>query len=477
MAWIAAINRPVSGFGALLAWNGLVRWRTCARLAPALLLAGFAWQYLANEEVYGTAGLAVVWLAFLAVRGVRPRTTLLVGGAVVAMVLIHFFFLQRVPGGADNVLAAGVAGAPASALRRASDVIGGVGPACLLPLLLFAVLLWLNRPDVAGFMILAWLFSFVPFALDDAVEYRHYPTLAPTALLIGGLGRASERNERTICLVLGLLVVAGSWGPRRARLDAWREATLEVRAIEALVLDPQWSPAGAVPALVNLDTSTAAIFVYHLEIEDVSELATVDFLDGEGAYVPPTAAPGPPWVGRRVDGSYGVIDPATYFGHRTALEELRLVGDIVQAPDLAMARARLADPTVDLVSSAVGETDVAALGERTAAGSVVVLEPFTGDPVSITGRMLIGVRADGPTVLCVQSTWQYSHMMRIAADQTLFSDVSRVRVLRMEAAIEGESDVRTAFPMNAFGFGVPLPAGDHRIELRWRRATPEELRE
>jgi hypothetical protein len=67
-------------------------------------------------------------------------------------------------------------------------------------------------------------------------------------------------------------------------------------------------------------------------------------------------------------------------------------------------------------------------------------------------------------------------MMRIAADQALFSDVKRVRVLRMEAAVEGEETPRPGFHLNAFGFGVALPAGEHRIELRWRRASPEELR-
>ena len=57
----------------------------------------------------------------------------------------------------------------------------------------------------------------------------------------------------------------------------------------------------------------------------------------------------------------------------------------------------------------------------------------------------------------------------------IFSDVSYVRALRLAARIDGGPAI-DAFPLDAFGFGVPVPAGTHRVDLEWRRATPEEQR-
>ncbi|MEM7309722.1 MAG: hypothetical protein AAF682_23810 [Planctomycetota bacterium] len=503
VAWIAAVNRPVSAFGALLAWNGLARWRGGSAAAPLLIAGGFAWQYFANEEVYGTALLVMGWLAWEGLRGGgagagrdsaarSPRTALAFAAAVGALLLAHYLFLQRVPGGADNVLAAGLAGAPWSALQRAADVLGGYGiPGVPAPLAgwvapVFALpLLFTGARDAAGFALLAWATSFVPFALDDPVEYRAYPTLAPTALLFaglaGGTGRAlarrfGDRAELAVCVAAAVLVAFGSIGPRRARLAEWGRGGREMAACAEAVRERAARAPGELPVLVNLETSTVGVFLYHYGLDDVSVLSAVEFLDGVTGYVPPGELPPPPWFGRRVDGSYGEIEPATYFATRPVLAEVLLVGELVPAGSLDEALERLADPAVDLSRQAVAECDVAALGPRSAAGQVIELEPLVGDPVAITARKVVGVRAEEPTVLAILDTWQYSHMMRISADQLLFSDVVEGRVLRLEAHIDGAAEPVAGFPLNAYGFGVPIPAGDHTVELRWRRATPAELR-
>jgi hypothetical protein len=65
--------------------------------------------------------------------------------------------------------------------------------------------------------------------------------------------------------------------------------------------------------------------------------------------------------------------------------------------------------------------------------------------------------------------------MRFTPDQRIYSDVRHVRALRLAARIDGGDPV-DAFFLDAFGFGVPVPAGAHEIELHWRRATVRELR-
>ena len=498
IAWIAAVNRPLSAFGALVVWNGLVRWRSHARLAPALVALGFAWQYFANEEVYGTAGLAAAWLLLEGLAGRERRAPALsLAGGVVAAILLHYLVLQRVPGGADNVLEAGLAGAPASALHRAADVVAGYGIPGVPRLfagwvpLVFALPMFLAGARRAGaFALLAWATSFVPFALDDPVEYRAYPTLAPTALLLAGMLDAVRRalTRRTaspwlepgLCALAAALVLVGSQAPRSARLERWIEGGREMAACAPLVRAMAERDPEALPVLVNLETSTVGVVLYHYGLGDISPVVPLDFLDGVTGYVAPPGMPGAlppePWFGRRVDGSYGPIDPATYFDGRPALSELRLVGELVPSASLAETRMLLSDPALDLGRSAVAECDVAALGPRSAAGQVLELEPLEGNPTEITARMVVGVRAEADTVLCVLGTWQYSHMMRISSDQLLFSDVEEARVLRLEARIDGAPAPVPGFFLNGFGFGVPLPAGEHRVELRWRRASPAELR-
>ena len=71
LAWIAAVNRPWSTFGALLAFVGVLRVRERPRAAALLVGAGYSVQFLSNEEVYGTTLLLLGWLGWSA--GPGPR--------------------------------------------------------------------------------------------------------------------------------------------------------------------------------------------------------------------------------------------------------------------------------------------------------------------------------------------------------------------------------------------------------------------
>lgn len=53
LAWIAAVNRLLSGVGALIALVGVLRVPTRGASALALVVAGLGLQLLSNEEVYG----------------------------------------------------------------------------------------------------------------------------------------------------------------------------------------------------------------------------------------------------------------------------------------------------------------------------------------------------------------------------------------------------------------------------------------
>jgi hypothetical protein len=517
LAWVASASRPVSAFAMLIAANGLVRLGRERRLAPALVAVGLALQALANEDFYGTAALAAAWIGLCAFLSrdperlgapederksrIRPRAALAGAAVVVGAAALVYLVFGRVPGSATGILSSGLGAAPGHALQRSRGVWAGLGAdfpgAGLLPFALLLPLVAARRFAAAAFALGAWLASFVPFALDDPVPYRAFSTLAPNALILGGavhgialLVRARRRVERDdpgpgpgsarsgeLGFGLGavLAVLFGAGGPRVARLELWRDATREIDRVDQLVRARAWSPADAVPALVNLESSTLSVVAYRLELADVERLVTLDFLDAAGAYVPPAQTPDRPWIGRRLDGTYGEIDPATYFTGRTALPEVALVGELVPARDSDDARRLLADPAIDHARAAVVETDPAPLGPRGAAGSVVVLEPPIGDLVGGWGRMVVGVDAPEPTVLAVRNAFQYWHRMRFSPDQRIFSDVRGTRALRLSARVDG-GEPSAAFFLDLFGFGVPLPAGAHRVELDWRRASPAELR-
>ncbi len=476
VAWIAAVNRPLSAVGALVALNGLARWDS--RAGWVLVTSGLAWQFFANEEFYGTAGVAAVWLALAAWRGVRRTPALAVAAGVIAAALLHYLFLQRVPGGADNVLAAGLGGAPRAALTRSGAVFAGWGlPAWLgwAPPVFAGLIALAGERRAAGLAILAWLGAFVPFALDDPVAYRAYPSLAPTAVLLsaGVFAARSLLPERRVELGLfAVLVLLALWGwrARRARLDLWRAGGREMAAcVESLDVR---APSSC-PVLVNLETSTVGLFVYRYGV-GVEAVRAVSFLDGMTAHVAPRELPPAPWFGLRRDGSYGVIEPVAYLAQTPAIEGVRLYGEARTVDSLDACRELLAGPGVDLTRTALVETED--LGELDGRGEVVVLEPLSGNPAEITARMVVGVRCEGRALLALQEPWLYSHMLRVSPDQLLFSNVEEARVVRCEVTLDGETEPRPAFFLNAFGFGVVVPPGEHRVEVSWRRAEPGELR-
>ena len=462
-----------------------MRWSSRPRAAGACVLFGLGWQLLSNEEAYGTGLLALTWCLLAAARGQRPRPALGLALACGAALLVHYLFLQRVPGGAGGVLSAGLAGVPASALERSGALLAGLGlpgGAALgwVPPL-FALVPWFaGRRDLALFGLLAWATAFVPFALDGHVPYRAYPSLAPMALLVAGLAAqplAAAARRRLLAPALGLLVVVSSTWPRQARLEEWREATHEVAICAPLVAAMAAVPGSQPPVLVNLETTTAALVAFHFDLPSPTDLTLLGFLDGASGFVPPADPPaGGRWFGRRLEGSYGLIDPGPYFGARATLPPRALIGELLEVDSVGDALERLGDPGLDLSRVALAETDVSALDLDGGGGEVVELEPFDADPVAITARQVLATRAEGPTVLAIQDPWLYGHGMRISRDQRLFSHVTETRVLVLDAYLDGSAEGRRAFRLNAYGFGIPIPAGEHRVELRWRRAQPGELR-
>ncbi|MCZ6596825.1 MAG: hypothetical protein O7B99_04230 [Planctomycetota bacterium] len=493
VAWIAAVNRPLSGLGALIALNGLVRWGASPRLPGTLLAAGFVAQLLSNEEAYGTAILAVFWLAALRFHGLDGRNrgdrrAMVWAAGITLVVAAHFLFLAEAPEAGTHP-----GGIYRSLVRRATGIGMGFGVpmsplaiAAWLPLL-FAVAAFAREQRAVLFCLLAWLASFVPFVLSDAVGYRFYPTQAPTALLIAAAIPLASRGtwRALLCVLVCLAVLIGSHPVRTARLGEWRDALFEVRACRELAREAVRLQPERPPVLVNLETASAGPFLYEYGLGDPSTLRAVSFLDGVTGLVEPRAEPPgpaasqPAWMGRRCEGSYGVIEPERYLAGRPHVAAVRLYASGVAVASLAEARAKLADGSVDLTREAAVELDAADLAHLQPGdepGAAIVVEPFQGDPESITGSMAVEVRAERDAILAVQEGWMYSHGLRFSPENRILSAVKEVRVVKTGARRADTGAELATFHLNAFGVGVFVPAGEYVVELSFSRLTPQELR-
>jgi len=479
VAWVAAVQRPLSACGALLAWLGLAVADRRARAGVALFLAGFVWQFLACEEVYGTALLAIAWLGSLGLRQRPPRRLAWTAAAfVAASILLHAFALNRVPGGtsrlhlAPSFVAQGIA-------TRAGQIAGGFalpdGAGLALPLGALIVLALAGRRRLALFGAAAWVASLVPFVLSEPSLYRAYPTQAPTALLLGSAAFAlvtkfaTHRPSRLLAgLGIAIVAFAASEPVRRARLVRWQGALEEVRIVarDALAMARD---GGEAPVLVNLEPSSSGPFCYAFGVIDPTRLCLRGFLDAASAYEEPGDRPEGVWYGRRFEGSYGRLEPALYFAQRPRVEPMRFYDRALAVGSLDEAERALRDPAVDVTTTAVVEASRAALDSllegSDAPGTLEVLVPFE---FGVNwARMTVAARTTRSALLVYQEHWLYEYLSRLSADQALRTGQEDLRRVRLEARDRRTGELAPVFAANAYGFGVLLAPGEHELELAW----------
>jgi hypothetical protein len=496
LSWVAAVNRPLSSLGALLAMWGLVGFAERPGRGVALCLVGLGVQYGANEEVYGTALLVIGCLLLFALRWRELwRPALVVAAIAFAGLLLHAFVIGKVPGGKERVLELGLAQARYSITTRAAGMAAGWGlpewTGLALPFVCAALIAW-RRRGAAAFALAAWAASFVPYALSDAVGYRFYPTQAPTALLLaGGVFVAlkgvvpssfSCAAERAIAAGLCVAALVGSQGPREERLERWHEALGEIELCKEDARALATAGLERPPVLVNLESTTAALFLYHFEVAP-GDLVRIGFLDAATGHVEPGTRPEGPWYGRRREGSYGSIDAALYLAESPRVEALRLYGRAVPVGSLAEARARLADGSVDVTSELLVEAEAERLAsldggarDARAPGAVQVLEPFVFGPETRTASMRVRVSCARAAVLAYQENTLYQDWLRVSPDQTIFSGVRRQRVVELRAHSVTTGQELDTFYVNAFGLGALVPPGEHEVQLDFSVATPAQLR-
>jgi hypothetical protein len=483
LAWVAAVNRPLASTGALLALLGLVRLERRARAWLALLVGGLLLELGANEEVYGTALLALAWLVARALAARRLERGPAVGAALaLVFLLVHYFALNRIalPAGKLRLEPAQVASGVA---RRAAQVAGGLSlPAwagLLFPGLSLAVLLAARRGRLAAIGAGAWVAALIPFALSEPAPYRAYPSQAPTALLAGAalealLSRRLRGSATRLAAgsALTIAIFALSEPARRARLVRWQAALAEVHVVErdaralARELDEP-------PVLVNLEPSSVGPFCYAFGVLDPTALRLRGFLDVASAYEEPGDRPPGVWYGRRFEGSYGRIDPERYFAGRPRVEPIRTYERALPVGSLDEAERVLRDPALDLTTTAVVEARAAELAaflgpppaEPGPPAAIEVVAPFEFG--SNYARMSVRLRVERPALLVYQEHWLHEYLSRLSADQVLRSDQADLRRVALAAREQATGASLPVLRANAFGFAVPLAPGGHELELAW----------
>ncbi len=482
LAWVAAVPRPLSGFGTILAWLGLVSWPSHGRAGLALFFAGFLWQYLSCEEVYGTAFLACTWLGWQGLNNPSLRPAAWGSAALaIAAIVAHYFLLSPVGASRLQLSPSFVASAVAT---RAAQIAEGLAlppwSGLLLPLVAAGVLLLAGRRRIAAFGALAWAASLFPFVLSEPTRYRAYPSQAPTALLVGsaiftGLAAGSARALRPALVFLGTAALAllGSELERGKRLQRWRASLAEVAIVagDARELAREYEEP---PVLANLEPSSAGPFYYFFRIVDPQGVRMRGFLDAASAFEEPGDRPSGLWYGRRLDGTYGRIEPELYFSSRPTVEPLRLYDSAMLVSSLDQALEAFADPSLDLKRVALleaREADVAALvADESPLGSIEVLAPF--EHGLNWARMSVIVRASRPALLVYQEHWLFEYFNRLSADQALLTDQQDLRRAAMEAKDRRTGEIIRTLHANAFGFGVLVPAGESELDLAWSVRHP-----
>ncbi|MBI1382902.1 MAG: hypothetical protein GC161_17650 [Planctomycetaceae bacterium] len=489
LAWLAAANRPLSTFGALIALLGAVRFaRPPARgggrgFDLGCAAAGFLWQYLVNEEVYGTALLLALWLGCFAPVS-RPRRILLAVLPVVA-VAAHFLVLRGSATGAAGRSEFGASHYVTGVLERDEHMLAGlaIAPAAAHYVLGFAglALAVARRRRLLLFGLALLLAALVPFALDPFAAYRYYPSQAPIALLVGGalavLGEPVARRVGSwIWLLVPLLGFAASEGPRRARLEEWGEATAFVRDFDRVLAE---RPDSAPRALLGLDSSVRGVLAARRPESDFVGLPSVAVLDTHVGYVRPESMPPGPWIGRTFRGEIAWIDaPERYFGDRIELAPVGLVDRAIPAANLDEAHEALWDPAFDPRRAAVVEAPAGALAQLVvgAVGQLETLQPLTLDPGGGQVEQRFAVTTPAPMLLVVAEPWSFGELWRFSEDQAVAQRVGERRVV-LPSATDGATGAEFAtFRANAHGAAVLVPAGSHTVVLRWRVASPMELR-
>ncbi|TAJ24967.1 MAG: hypothetical protein EPO68_00615 [Planctomycetota bacterium] len=496
VCWIAATNRQLSGFGALVCVLGLlcaeresVRWPRALLLA----LAGLLFQYGSNEEVYGTALFASAWLGARALRGATGRRVRAwaIAGAPLLLLALHFAFLR---GGSGSRLVGGslfdaVAAAPRHALERLREIAGGwVGGADELDALAVVVLglslSWMQRERMRALLVGGWLLaSFVPFALESGSRYRDYPTLAPLAIaavvLVDSLLRyvpADPKSARLVPTALALAAsLVGGWRERSAALEAWHGATREFEACRAPLFELARTRGAQPPILVNLELGTRALLREFpgIDVAQLLEYPALAFLDTPHACAPPpeldalAADPRGLW-GRRADGSHGAIDAAALVA-RPRVEPWKLYARIRLAASYADARAQLAAGAVDprevaLIEAPLGTLDESgepALGDDE---TVAPVAPLAIDRATTTASIALDVRCARERWLVAQHPLLYWELLRFSPEYERLGRVADPRAVRLRATIDGVP-VDATFRAQGCGFALRVPAGAHRVEL------------
>ncbi len=521
LAWISALNRPLSASGCLLAFLGLAR---LGRPGGWLLvLGGCALQFLANEEVYGTALCAILFLGLHAraqggagsphAERARVRRAYALMAVLCAGLALHALALRGSGGG--YLLRAGgwrpaLADAPEHALERVGALLAGYGSAA--PLLALAALsgplglVAAGRKHSAALLLGMFAASFVPFALEGGSRYRDYPTQAPLALLAasawlprargGALGVSSATRAWALAALLALCLAWTSAAPRAAGLRAWRLATHELELCSAALRElAPLAQDEAPPLLLNLDSSSHALVALWSGRELSLPLPSLAFLDSARACAPPAEldvrlAQATRVFGRRADGSVGELEPAEWSG-RARLAPLRLVERWRSSDSLEHSRALLARADFDLALEAVYEgserSPSGSSGASDAPGELGVLEPTAFDAAGLRARLVLEARVRRPALLVVDEAWLHSELLRFSADYAWLARIADARVVRAlarqsalseqhEAREDADAGERECAHANAFGFGLPLAAGHWLIELDFRVAAAHAAR-
>ena len=483
LAWIVDCTRPLSGLFALIALLGIVRVLADKRGGVLLTVSGLLAQGLSNEEVFGTAALCL--LVFVRAPGFKEDYKRI--GIVIA--IIAGLLVRRVAAAGEgqvDVPGLRVDVILDSVTTRAQLIAEGIGLpmaapwlGLLVPIVGCTALALRGRRQAAWILGAFWVMAYVPFFLSHPSRYRFYPSLAPTACLVAGALMVPRAAHQGIKVAVAVVLMAGSvvatHADRVERIQGWASALEEIETCAHGARELAASGADSPPPLVNLDVSMIGPFTYYFGVTNPEAFLRVHFLDGASGFAPFENAPAGPWWGRRLDGTFGSIEPERYLA-RPELPTLQLAGEAVLATSLEDALAKLADPAVDLTRTPVLEADASAwepLSSDVSEATVEVWEPL--EQTGRKGRMIVKVEAPQPLLLVHQAHWLFDVRFRASKDQALVTDRTERRKMNLTARApakspqdpSGKRREYAVFRANAYAHAVLVPAGKHTIQLEW----------
>lgn len=493
VVWLAAVNRPLATAGALISLLALLEVCTRPTRAACLcLLFGFVVQLGSNAEAYGTSALTLPWLAVTGLRSPGPmrRTCWLLVGLLGGVLVIHMAFLLKVPGGTTGDLVGNISSAWRAVGIRLEAVAAGFGLARTMLLTLCAVgvaaLLLAGRQRGALFCVLFFVTSFLPFVFAGSPGYRHYPTSAPVALLVGSATCLwAMRPHRwpvaqwSVAVVLAGLTLWSTRAPRDDLLHAWAEAGAELSAAEAAVhaLNAAGEPLPDV--MLNVHITTSQLLVYHLRRPFTDLLEIVSCLDTPTGTVRPVVAPPGPWIGKRRDGSFGLVDPERDFVETPALPSVTLSRNPKRSDSLDESVRRLRSGEIDVTREVLLERDDShdwpeALDHMLRhpivdplRSSFEILVPSSPPDREQRVEMEVRVESALPVLLCVQDGWMYHASTILAPDAAFVLRAHDPRLVKCRATLVGSGRRLRTFFANTRGTAVLVPAGEHVVNLEW----------